>query len=693
LEAFRSRVKEKCVPLDCSDQADGRSGHQVFIEGLTALAAHPPSLPSGPPAAHPAPPARPSYTAAALDAWVATHQRRLATAFNGLLTVQNRRVHVPLEVCVTLAGAAAPEGPRLLQPTDLTPVLTAGGAQVLLLSGDGGAGKTSLAIAIARWLMAGEPDGVVRLPVLIETALAPKETVADRVGRWLGEQLGTQEPALVEALLVAQRLIPIVDHLSELAPTAREQLLASLPPGLVIITSRSGDDGYRERPLSRIVPQRIAVKQLQLFFLEYLSRRGLNQALTEDDLMPAQAQLKRIVGNKDITVLLAQLFIDDVIANRDKGLLAGSVPELMLSYVRQLDTPTDRAQRRQAGLEISEALVQRALRVVALASHRQGPSGQPLFQPLEFSMGLAREALMAAEPLGLGLEQPQAQALLAYLIDLRLLQRPGAAADRLRFPLDPLADHLAAAEQLEQLEEQARVQGPAVWEAFVAALEPRPQVERERMRDFLLALRDGVMAAQPRRALLMPPGIPDRLAQLGYLDPDDERYRLALQRARKWMWELGVPLASERRDGIAKLAAMAAAVEDSERRAARDVACRRLARLLAEELSEQQVERQQEQQEAALVLGLMGSPQALAALQSLAADPDQPQQLRRKALESLGLAARRLPGVQGARQRAQIETFLKQWLHSDRLELLVDDEGGWAEHDRRLPLLQGASRG
>ena len=29
------------------------------------------------------------------------------------------------------------------------------------------------------------------------------------------------------------------------------------------------------------------------------------------------------------------------------------------------------------------------------------------------------------------------------------------------------------------------------------------------------------------------------------------RYRLALQRARKWMWELGVPVASERRDAIA----------------------------------------------------------------------------------------------------------------------------------------------
>ena len=107
--------------------------------------------------------------------------------------------------------------------------------------------------------------------------------------------------------------------------------------------------------------------------MDYLHRKGQGDALSDDDLMPAQAQLKRIVGDKPITVLLAQMFIDDVIANREQGLLAGSVPELMLSYVRRLDTPDDASLRRRTGLEITEALVQKALRVVALASHRQGP--------------------------------------------------------------------------------------------------------------------------------------------------------------------------------------------------------------------------------------------------------------------------------------------------------------------------------
>ncbi len=665
----------------------------LVLQALQAL--RPPSMEAASPPA-------PTYTPAHLQSWVERHQPQLFAAFRGLPSVQARQVHVPLEVCLIPAGAAATEGPRLLQPEDLQPLLEAAGSQVLLLSGDGGAGKTSLAFEIARWWLEGKPGGMVRLPVLIETALGLRETLVDRVRSWLRHQLASateQElaPKLVEALLAAKRLIPIVDHLSELTPAAREQLLAALPAGLVLVTSRSDHDRFPERPLSRIVPQRIAVERLQAFFLDYLRRKGQSEALSDDDLMPAQAQLKRIVGDKPITVLLAQMFIDDVIANREQGLLAGSVPELMLSYVRRLDTPADPALRRRAGLEISEKLVQRALRVVALASHRQGPGGQPLFQPLEFSDALARRALLAQEPEGPGLTRQQAEALLGYLIELRLLLQPGAALDRLRFPLDPLADHLAAAEQFERLEALALEsaepeQAAAPWEAFLAALEPRPAAERERMRGFLLALRDGAMEAQGRRALAMPPQVPDRLAELGFLDPEGERYRLALQRARKWMWELGVPVASERRDAIAKLAAMAAAPEDSQRRAARDVASRRLARLLAELLSELQAERRLEQQEAAVVLGLIGTETGIEALEGLAGDGAQPPELRRAALEALGLSARDCHGSERYSLLERIEAFLEEQLRADALDLLVEGEAGWAEHDRRLPLLQGASR-
>ncbi|MFM9102079.1 MAG: DUF4062 domain-containing protein, partial [Cyanobium sp.] len=107
-------------------------------------------------------PGKRHYTPQELQLWVERYQERLGKAFLGLPSVQARQVHVPLDVCLTLAGAAATEGPRLLTPADLEPLLEDGGNQVLLLSGDGGAGKTSLAFAIARWWLKGEPGGVVR---------------------------------------------------------------------------------------------------------------------------------------------------------------------------------------------------------------------------------------------------------------------------------------------------------------------------------------------------------------------------------------------------------------------------------------------------------------------------------------------------------------------------------------------------
>ena len=648
----------------------------LVLQALQAL--RPPSLDSGSPRTR-------TYTPTDLQRWVERHQAQLSEAFLGLPSVQARQVHVPLDVCLTPAGATPTEGPRLLRPEDLEHLLAVAGSHVLLLSGDGGAGKTSLAFEIARWWLTGELDGVVRLPVLIETALAEGETVTRKVGAWLEEQLGEPQAAeLVAALLRGRRLVPILDHVSELAPGARQRLLAGLPPGLVIATSRSADDGWKGRALSQIMPRPIALDRLQSFFVEYLKGRGQGDVLRDDELVPAQNQLRRIVGDKPITALLAQMFIDDVIANRQRGLLAGSVPQLMLSYVRRLDTPVDPSQRERAGLTIDGERVQRALKCLALASHRQlGGDGEPAYQPREFSRALAKETLQQPEPEGLGLNGAAAEGVLGYLGDRRLLAHPGEDSSELRFPLDPLADYLAALAQLEVLETKGWSTGPqAAWEAFMAGLEQRLKqaADLSRSRGFFLALRD---AALERRGRGVPEEVPDRLAELGGLNPERERERLAEQRARKWMWELLVPIASERRDAISKLAAMAAAAaEPEDRRSVAVVASDRLSQVLAN--GDHPGE---ERQEAAMVLGLIGTETGIEALQGLAGDGGQTPELRRTALEALGLTAR-----DQAAHRPRIETFLEAQLRADSLDLLVTGEEGWTEHDLRLPPLQGASR-
>jgi formylglycine-generating enzyme required for sulfatase activity len=71
-------------------------------------------------------------------------------------------------------------------------------------------------------------------------------------------------------------------------------------------------------------------------------------------------------------------------------------------------------------------------------------------------------------------------------------------------------------------------------------------------------------------------------------------------------------------------------------------------------------------------------------------DQDAPVALRRRAAEALGLVAFRCGDGD---QRRRLRQELEPWLRSDALDLLVEDEEDWAEHDRLLPLLQGASRG
>ena len=149
----------------------------------------------------------------------------------------------------------------------------------------------------------------------------------------------------------------------------------------------------------------------------------------------------------------------------------------------------------------------------------------------------------------------------------------------------------------------------------------------------------------------------------------------------------------QRRQALEQLAALAAA-GGSEARAVQMEASTTLADLLVND------DRPVAQREdAALVLALIAEVEPL---QKCLADITAPVALRRRAAESLGLLARRL-GLQAKRsgtadplaieQRQQIVDELEHWLRSDALNLLVRDVEGWAEHDARLPLLQGASRG
>lgn len=206
------------------------------------------------------------------------------------------------------------------------------------------------------------------------------------------------------------------------------------------------------------------------------------------------------------------------------------------------------------------------------------------------------------------------------------------------------------------------------------------------------------------------------------------------------------PLPLARQEAMEQLARMAATgAGESEGRAARKEAWQALVELVG---SQEQECLEQERADGALVLALIGAEEPL---RQLLADGTAPVGLRRRAAESLGLLASRCGN---AEQRSGIRAYLEGWLRSEpldvpirveldpekldpaavqealqqakeyvqqlaetgRLQRLSEEQmqegfqqlvgryleqrlwaagqaAGWAEHDARLPLLQGASRG
>ena len=195
--------------------------------------------------------------------------------------------------------------------------------------------------------------------------------------------------------------------------------------------------------------------------------------------------------------------------------LPKTIPDLMLRYLNELNRNTGGEDNRT---------VQRDCKVIAWeclkASYRPGP---------------AERAAVIAALKGDGGDEQAAEARLGYLVHrLRVIQVTGAAEDRIRFALDPLAEYLAGMVVVE--ENRGNKQR---WERFFQRAD-RMTGAPESIRGFLLAVRDCCLASMGA----VPDFVPDELLQ-----------RLQLQqRVRDLTANLSLPCADDRRAAANALA-------------------------------------------------------------------------------------------------------------------------------------------
>ena len=412
------------------------------------------------------------YHPRVLDAWIGKYVAKACENFRLLPSVAARSVHVPLPVNhdgrLESDFTAASLRDRLSRD-----------AWCALVAGEGGSGKTSLAFQIARWGMAKEresrPSKHRMIPILVEQ-VPDAQTLSQAIHGQVVSLLELDEPVpdgLLDKLLRRRRLLVIVDHLSEMDDEARSKIRpadAGFAAKALIVTSRQEEEVSLTNVTKTVLrPIRIEGNQLSEFMGSYLSLREKRGLFKDPDYFRGCTQLSEMVGDRNVTVLIAKLFADRMIHVKEAGGdLPESIPDLMLEYINDVN-------RNQTEGQPDNRTVQADLRCIAWLSLR----ARLLPGPVD------RNAVIK-ELDGEGKEER-----LAYLEkNLALIRTVGVDENRLRIALDPLAEYLAAMEYVDKYKRNTRH-----WDNLLKHAGEQPGAPHS-IQGFLLALRDCCRATE-----------------------------------------------------------------------------------------------------------------------------------------------------------------------------------------------------
>lgn len=419
------------------------------------------------------------YHPRVLDAWVASHIQAARQEFQKRDTVSARKVIVP--VPAVLDDKTIPD----LTGKDLRPTF-AQKRGCLLIWGEGGAGKTSRACQIAKWAMSDSPEERIcnhrMLPVIIEQELnfkVPdgKKPFLEAIRGQLQDLTDEKEPIseeLLERLLLERRILVIVDRLSEMSEATQAAIrpeMPDFPVNALLVTSRLDEPlGFVTKTTMK--PLRIAGNRLSSFMEGYLAQRGKRDLFTDEEFFKACIQLSRMVGDRNITVLLTKLYADQMVAAKEgatEGDIPDNIPELMLYYLNQLNRSV--SEQKLSNSTLHEDAITLAWECLK-STFRPAPAN--------------REDAIAA------LGGDSAESRLKYLEEkLRLIQAKGVGQDKISFSLDPVAEYLAGLHLVEMYDKDE-----SKWVDFLVQADAMPG-ESAAIKGFLLAVRDCYLAKIP----------------------------------------------------------------------------------------------------------------------------------------------------------------------------------------------------
>ncbi len=422
-----------------------------------------------------------TYSNRVLDAWVAQHLVAVREEFFAKDTVKERATYVPCPVILNDTTTLA-----RLTSTELREEFAK--HKQMLIWGEGGSGKTTLACQIAKWGLSDAEEERLSphrmLPVLLEDDFGPQSNTngcaftAAILGQ-LSDEIGAASwnisESLFRHLLQSRRILVIVDHFSEMTEETRSLIrpdLPTCPVKALVITSRAKETLGHLTKIT-VQPLRIEGDRVASFIDAYLRQKGKRELFADEEFFSHCTQLSHIAGQGNITILLASLYVDQMISAKEKTArrIHSDVPdniyELVLSYLNTLnrDISEDKLDNRS---------VHRVAKSVAWQCLKNG------YEPGSALRDDVLQSLAASD----------AESKLDYLVErLHILHVLGPAQDRLRFALDPIAVYLAAGYLIDLY-----WANDTQWHSFYENKSELPS-------DFLKAVQDCSTALDPHHAL------------------------------------------------------------------------------------------------------------------------------------------------------------------------------------------------
>ncbi|TAE93187.1 MAG: HEAT repeat domain-containing protein [Oscillatoriales cyanobacterium] len=425
------------------------------------------------------------YRPRVLDAWVWAHIKTVREQFFQNPTVKSRATYIP--VAFELDDKKVPQ----LRGEDLQSIFTKK-RFCLLIWGEGGIGKTSIACQIADRAMAADKTKRLckhlMIPILIEELesefLAAKHPFLEAISGQLKSISNHPTPIdreLLQHLLQQRRILVITDHFSEMAEATQKEINPNspdFPVNALVVTSRL-DSTMRNVPKTTIHPLRIEGSELSAFMEKYLDKLGKLNLFNGSQFHYVCGDLAKLleeirIQGRSTTVLFAKLYADVLIAKMEgvkDQYLPQNIPDLMLEYLKQLNR--DVAEHKLTNRTVYEDAQLLAWECLKLT-----------YRPASTKIKDAINVLSV-------LNSQNAEQRLNYLEEkLHLIQTNLPSQENIRFVLDPVAEYLAGLHLVDIYGEDE-----SKWRDFL--IDADFQNSPEAIKGFMLAVRDCYLAKIP----------------------------------------------------------------------------------------------------------------------------------------------------------------------------------------------------